>query len=298
MPTRMLKESICYSDDLDKLTAFAETVFYRLLVRVDDYGRIDARPGFLKSTLFVTKNGVSEKNVSEAVAQMASLGLVRLYEVDRKPFLCLPKWHLHQRIRESKEKYPPPPESNDFETLTDIRDNSPQFAATRGNSPPESNPIQSESESESNIGTSNEVPRDRQSRITAAADFVPFQKILELYNVKCTRLRKIKFIGGSRQTAVAARYKSNGMDAFETLFEAANASDFLCGTNEKNWSADFDWLMKATNMAKVLEGKYDNHTSPQARAPARARPLTWAQRQLAEIAAEEAAENAKKQAVN
>jgi len=120
-----------------------------------------------------------------------------------------------------------------------------------------------------------------------------------MYNAKCTRLRKIKAIVGNRQTAVAARYKSNGIDAFEKLFDAANASDFLCGNNERNWSADFDWLMNATNMAKVLEGKYDNRASPKARAPTpKQRPLTWAQRQLAEIAAEEAAENAQKQAVN
>jgi hypothetical protein len=134
MPSRIIKESICYSDDLDRLTSFAETVFYRLLVRVDDYGRIDARPNFLKSMLFATKNGVSEKNVSEAVAQMASLGLVRLYEVDGKPFLCLPKWHLHQRIRDSKAKYPEPPQkTEDFE-------DSPQVAAGRGELPPESKP--------------------------------------------------------------------------------------------------------------------------------------------------------------
>ena len=129
MPNRIIKESICYSDDIDRMTAFEETVFYRLLVRVDDYGRIDARPNFLKSMLFVTKNGVSEKNVSEAVARMASLGLVRFYEVDGKPFLCLPKWHLHQRVRDSKAKYPEPPQE------TDENISSPQLAATRGEPP-------------------------------------------------------------------------------------------------------------------------------------------------------------------
>lgn len=131
MPNRIIKESICYSDDIDKLTAFEETVFYRLLVRVDDYGRIDARPSFLKSMLFVTKAGITERNVSDAVAQLASLGLVKLYEVDKKPFLCLPKWHLHQRIRETKEKYPAPLREDDF-------DSSPQVAASCGKLPPES----------------------------------------------------------------------------------------------------------------------------------------------------------------
>ena len=30
------------------------------------------------------------------------------------------------------------------------------------------------------------------------------------------------------------------------------------GDNSKNWTADFDWIIKASNMCKVLEGKYDN----------------------------------------
>ena len=134
MPNRIIKESICYSDDLDKLTPFEETVFYRLLVRVDDYGRIDARPGFLKSMLFVTKQGITEKNINEAVAKLASLGLVRFYEVDGKSFLTFSKWHLHQRVRNSKEKYPAPQE-NDEEN-----NNSRQVAADCGELPPESNP--------------------------------------------------------------------------------------------------------------------------------------------------------------
>lgn len=127
MPNRILKESICYSDDIDKLTAFEETVFYRLLVRADDYGRIDARPSFLKSMLFVTKPGITEKNISEAVSKLASIGLVKLYEVDKKPFLLFPKWNLHQRVRNTKEKYPSPQETDDCEAL-------PQVAASCGES--------------------------------------------------------------------------------------------------------------------------------------------------------------------
>lgn len=137
MPNRIIKESICYSDDLDKLTPFEETVFYRLIVRADDYGRLDARPSFLKSMLFVTKPGITEKNIQDAVSKLASIGLVRLYSVDGKSFLLFPKWNLHQRVRNSKAKYPEPQNEASF-------DNSPQLAATCG-----LNPIQSESQSES-----------------------------------------------------------------------------------------------------------------------------------------------------
>ena len=37
------------------------------------------------------------------------------------------------------------------------------------------------------------------------------------------------------------------------------------GQNNRNWMASFDWLLKDSNMAKVLDGNYDDHhpgTSP------------------------------------
>jgi len=65
-------------------------------------------------------------------------------------------------------------------------------------------------------------------------------------------------IEGSRRKAVAARFRHyQNLDIFRQLFEKANASAFLTGTNDRNWQADFDWLMKANNFSKVLEGKYD-----------------------------------------
>lgn len=134
MPNRIIKESICYSDDIDKLTPFAETVFYRLIVNVDDYGRIDARPNFLKSRLFVTKTGITDRAVSDAVSQMANIGIVKTYAVGEREYIYFPKWSLHQRIRDSKAKYPEPPqETGDFSI-------SPQVAASCGEPPPESNP--------------------------------------------------------------------------------------------------------------------------------------------------------------
>jgi len=110
MPNRIIKESICYSEDIDKLTPFEETVFYRLMVRVDDFGRLDARKTYLKNTLFVTKRGVTEKSVSDALLKLSTIGIVQLYEVDKKPYLTLTGWDRHQTRRASTSKYPAPDE--------------------------------------------------------------------------------------------------------------------------------------------------------------------------------------------
>lgn len=88
---------------------------------------------------------------------------------------------------------------------------------------------------------------------------VPFSQIVELYHTICTSYPKLRAVEGNRQKQIAARWKKyGGIDAFRELFEKAEASDFLKGDNDKAWTADFDWLIRPTNMSKVLEGKYDN----------------------------------------
>lgn len=51
--------------------------------------------------------------------------------------------------------------------------------------------------------------------------------------------------------------KMYSYEDFKTLFTKAEASPFLKGANDHNWSADFDWLTKDRNMAKVIDGNYD-----------------------------------------
>ena len=107
MPNRILKESICTSDTLDKLTAFQETVFYRLIVQCDDFGRTDARPKILAAKLFPLKD-VRVDQIKEALLALSSAELVILYQVDGKPFLQMKTWERHQQIRAKKSKYPSP----------------------------------------------------------------------------------------------------------------------------------------------------------------------------------------------
>ena len=65
MPNRILKESIKYSPEIDKLSWFEEVVFYRLIVSCDDYGNMDGRAVVLKNELFPTKDTVTRRRDSE-----------------------------------------------------------------------------------------------------------------------------------------------------------------------------------------------------------------------------------------
>ena len=61
-----------------------------------------------------------------------------------------------------------------------------------------------------------------------------------------------------RKKTIKARLNTYSLDDFKKLFEKSEASDFLKGKNERNWIATFDWLIKDANIAKVLDGNYDN----------------------------------------
>lgn len=89
---------------------------------------------------------------------------------------------------------------------------------------------------------------------------IPYEKIRNLYNETCKSFPKCLKISPNREKAIAARWKQydGNIAEFVRLFTIAEASDFLKGQNNRNWQADFDWLLKPNNMPKVLEGKYTN----------------------------------------
>ena len=97
-----------------------------------------------------------------------------------------------------------------------------------------------------------------------AAEPVPYKEIVAMYHEICKSYPTLRNVSDNRKKAIAARWKEykHNLDTFRELFERAEASQFLKGKNARNWTADFNWLMNSENMAKVLEGKYDNNDRP------------------------------------
>lgn len=87
---------------------------------------------------------------------------------------------------------------------------------------------------------------------------IEYLTILSLFNETCPSYPRVKSLSEDRKKAIRARLNKYTLDDFKQLFEKAEASDFLKGANNKNWSATFDWLIRDRNMPKVLEGTYDN----------------------------------------
>lgn len=88
--------------------------------------------------------------------------------------------------------------------------------------------------------------------------YVNPDEIVNMYNDICTSFPKCLKTTSKRINDIKARIKTNGIDEIKTAFVKAENSDFLKGKSERGWKANFDWIMKETNMTKILEGNYDN----------------------------------------
>ena len=109
MPNRIIKESICTSEDLDRLSPMAEILFYRLMVNADDYGAYYGNVSIIKSNCFPLRaDSLSCEEVRGWLCELVSAGLLDFYKSDGRDYIQFHKWKNHQQIRAKKRKFPEP----------------------------------------------------------------------------------------------------------------------------------------------------------------------------------------------
>lgn len=118
MPNRVIKESIRTSRKINALSDFQFRVWTYLLTYVDDYGRGSADPELLKGFVFPRRKRVSESDIEKALAELAGMGCILLYEVDGESYFCFPNWGDHQRIQTKRSKFPEPVNFSDLQKST------------------------------------------------------------------------------------------------------------------------------------------------------------------------------------
>ena len=88
--------------------------------------------------------------------------------------------------------------------------------------------------------------------------------IKDMYNDTCVSLPRVTILSDKRKRAIKIITNNYSIEQIEEVFRKTEASNFLTGKSERknenhiNWQANFDWLMKDSNFAKVLDGNYDN----------------------------------------
>ena len=168
MGNRMIKETIRTSRSVNNMTDFQFRVWVYLITYVDDYGRGSADSELLKGLVFPRRKRLTESDLKKALADLAGMGCIRLYQVDGESYFCFPNWGKHQRIQSKRSRFPAPDESENF-------GDSPNFSESCGNFPPER-------ELETNIETELETEGETNARARAkdpsARKYGEYQNVL------------------------------------------------------------------------------------------------------------------------
>lgn len=105
MPTRILRD---WTDslNLEPLSAEAERLFVRLIMKADDYGRYHADVRLLRAGCFPLLTSLRDADITRWIAECVKAGLVAVYEVKSRKYLAV--CDFRQRTRQQTAKFPPP----------------------------------------------------------------------------------------------------------------------------------------------------------------------------------------------
>lgn len=87
---------------------------------------------------------------------------------------------------------------------------------------------------------------------------VDYEGLVSTWNVAAMgRLPVVMTLTEARRAALRARCAEHGAEAVRAVMLRACRSPFLCGGNDRDWRADFDWVMRPRNFVRIMEGNYD-----------------------------------------
>jgi hypothetical protein len=96
---------------------------------------------------------------------------------------------------------------------------------------------------------------------SVAGDDCPHQEIINLYHEHLPMLTQVKSWTPKRSSALKTRWredtKRQSLEWWAKLFQYIAKSDFLTG-KASEWQADLEWIINASNLVKIIEGKYEN----------------------------------------
>lgn len=192
-----------------------------------------------------------ETTVKLALETFEQFGMVEVVD----DVITIPNWGKHQSLDqlENKREY-------QREYMREYREKQKKLTSktnSKTNSKANVSFLEGEGDKEKDTEEEREGEGDKIRESTS------YQLIADMYNDTCVSFPRLTTLSDARKKAIKARLKVYSVEDFQRLFDKAEGSTFLKGGNDRNWSATFDWLIKDTNMAKVLDGNYDNKINSQ-----------------------------------
>ena len=238
---RMFTKEITESDDFLDLPHSTRCLYYDLNLNADD-------DGFVNSPNKVMRiSGATKDDLNLLIEKRFILSF-------DNNVICVKHWLMHNTLK--KDRYKSTKYQEYLATL-EVKDNG---AYTEKiifpHLEPERNQIGTETEPERNRSIDKYSIDEKRKEEKA-------QQIADLFNSLCPSFSKVKVLSDSMKTEITKTLAEFSESDISTAFEKAEQSSFLKGKNERKWKASFDWLIKAENIAKVLNGNFDDKKEAQ-----------------------------------
>ena len=253
---RMFSKSIIDSDAFLDMTQTAQLLYFHLSMRADD-------DGFINNPKAIMRN---VRCSEEDLRLLANKKFIIPFETG---VVVIKHWKIHNYIR--NDRYKETKYKEEKEKLLLDENNSYTTGIPNDNQMDTVGiPVVSKMDTQVRLGkdsidnnniTSNiMLPDGNVDSAKSTQTTINYSEIAELYNSICVSFPRLKTLSENRKKAIKARLNKFTLEDFKTVFINAENSDFLKGANNRNWSANFDWLIKDANFTKVLEGNYANTT--------------------------------------
>lgn len=240
----MFTQKIVDSDAFLDMPLSTQALYFHLNMRADDDGFVN-NPKKIQRMI-----GASDDDLKLLIAKRFLLAF-------ENGVVVIKHWRMHNLLR--KDRYNPTQYQEQMEQLL-LKDNG---AYT------ENAEIPIISEPDNQVATTwqpdgNQMAtQDRIGKDSIGKDRIDYNAIKDAFNSTCISFPSVKSLSEARKKAIKARLNSYTIDDIYEAFRKAEASDFLKGKNNSNWQANFDWILKDANIAKILDGNYDNkHEKP------------------------------------
>lgn len=254
----MFTQKIIDSDAFLDMPLSTQALYFHLNMRADD-------DGFVNNPRKICRMiSASEDDLRLLVAKRFCIGF-------ESGVIVIKHWKMHNTLKNDRYK---PTQYQDELARLEIKGNkaytekaiieAPEvvFLPDGNQVEPEwnQNGIRTEPQYREDKNSIDKISRDKDSN--DSGESVSCQHIVDLYNSICKSFPSVRSLSEARKKAIKARLKTYSVDDLRTVFENAENSSFLKGSNDRNWSANFDWLMADKNIVKVLEGNYADKVKP------------------------------------
>jgi hypothetical protein len=262
-PARLISVSLSTSERYARLhtvepllAEFAQTLFPLLVVHADDHGRLQGDPFTIKFQVTPTSPR-SIADVEAATMALASVGMIRLYEVDGQRYLQVAKFDAHQQglRRRTASKFPDPPSCSTTERPGNVGKFPGIPAEEKGI---EQNGIEQNGTEPNGTEPNGTEPKKEAVHLKSSrAD-----ELVALWNRTMPRppFSNVRDLTRRRREQAEARLQEHTLEEWERVLRSLSQSRFHRGESGRGtWVASFDWVIKSPDVAvRALEGQFDD----------------------------------------